>query len=200
MKDLTATQKKVLKFLEEYSGSHGYPPTVREIGARFRILWPAARRHLQSLEKKGFLHITPSKSRGIEIIGAVPAGMRTIPVLGKVRAGEPTLAIEENDGHITVDKAFFSVEDAFSLRVVGDSMKEAGIFHGDFVIVKPQPVIAHGEIGVVIIGNEATVKRILFENDRVTLKPENSDMKPVIYNLDEITIAGKVIGLLRNRM
>jgi SOS regulatory protein LexA len=121
-----------------------------------------------------------------------------VPVLGKVRAGEPTLAIEEVDGHITIDRALFPAEDTFSLRIVGDSMKEAGIFHGDFVIVKPQHIIGHGEIGVVIIGDEATVKRVLFENERVILKPENSNMESVTYNQEEVTIAGKVIGLVRN--
>jgi repressor LexA len=200
MKNLTPTQKNVLEFLKEYSGKHGYPPTVREIGARFGILWPAARRHLQSLQKKGFLHITPSKSRGVEIIGAVPAGVCTIPVVGQVRAGEPMLAIEKIDGHIAVDRALFPVEDTFSLKVVGDSMKEAGIFNGDFAIVKSQNSIEHGEIGVVIIGDEATVKRVLFENGRITLKPENSNMESVTYDPEEVAIAGKVIGLVRNRI
>ncbi|MCX5813712.1 MAG: transcriptional repressor LexA [Proteobacteria bacterium] len=200
MKGLTATQKKVLEFLKAYSGNHGYPPTVREIGAYFGFLWPAARRHLQSLAKKGVLRITPSKSRGIEIVGAATAGTCIVPVLGKVRAGEPTLAIEEIAGHITVDRALFPVEDIFSLKIIGDSMKEAGIFHGDFVIVKPQHIIGHGEIGVVIIGDEATIKRVLFENERVILKPENNNMESVIYNPEEVTIAGKVIGLVRNRI
>ncbi|MCX5807701.1 MAG: transcriptional repressor LexA [Proteobacteria bacterium] len=200
MKGLTATQKKVLEFLKEYSGSHGYPPTVREIGAHFGFLWPAARRHLQSLAKKGVLRITPSKSRGVEVIGVAPAGVCTVPVLGKIRAGEPTLAVEEIDGHISLDRALFPVEDIFSLKVVGDSMKEAGIFHGDFVIVKPQHIIEHGEIGVAIIGDEATVKRILFEDCRVILKPENSNMESVTYSPEEVTIAGKVIGLVRNRI
>jgi len=200
MKGLTTTQKKVLEFLKEYLENHGYPPTVREIGTRFGFLWPAARRHLQSLAKKGVLRITPSKSRGIEIVGATPASTCIVPVLGKIRAGEPTLAIEEIDGHITVDRALFPVEDIFSLKVTGDSMKGAGIFHGDFVIVKPQHIIGHGDIGVVIIGDEATVKRVLLENGRVILKPENNNMESVVYSPDEVTIAGKVIGLVRNRI
>jgi repressor LexA len=200
MKRLTTAQKKVLDFLKEYLEKHGYPPTVREIGNHFGFLWPAARRHLQSLAKKGVLRITPSKSRGIEIVGIAPAGACIIPMLGKIRAGEPILAIEEIDGHITVDRALFPVEDIFSLKVIGDSMKEAGIFHGDFVIVKPQHIIGHGEIGVVIIGDEATVKKVLFEDGRVILKPENSNMESVTYNPEEVTIAGKVIGLVRNRI
>lgn len=201
MKNLTTTQKKVLEFLKEYSGKHGYPPTVREIGTHFGFLWPAARRHLQSLEKKGALRITPSKSRGIEITGFAPAaGVCVVPLVGKVRAGEPILAVEEIDGHITVDRALFPAENTFSLRVTGDSMKEAGILDGDFVIVKPQHAIGHGEIGVVIIGDEATVKRILFENGCVVLKPENSSMESVKYSPEEITVAGKVIGLVRNRI
>jgi repressor LexA len=200
MRDLTETQKRVLQFLRHYTGQHGYPPTVREIGEHFGVLWAGARKHLQSLERKGYVRINPSKSRGIEIMGMQLLSERIIPVAGKIRAGAPTLIIEEIDSHIRVDSSLFPSEDLFSLRVVGESMKEAGIFHGDFVIVKPQSVIDHGEIGVVLIGEEATVKRVLFKGEQVILKPENRGMEPVLYSRDEITIIGKVVGLIRNRI
>jgi len=200
MKGLTEIQKKILEFLKDYTRNHGYPPTVREIGERFKIFWPAARKHLQSLERKGFVRLNPSRSRGIEIVGFQFSGERSIPVVGRIRAGEPTAAIEEIDFHIRIDSSLFPEEDTFSLRVVGDSMRDAGILNGDFVIVKPQSTVGHGNIGVILIGDEATVKRVLFKDELVVLKPENKDMEPLIYRSDEITIIGKVIGLLRNRI
>jgi len=195
---LTETQKRILDFLKDYVKRQGYPPTVREIGEYFHILWPAARNHLKSLEKKGFIHVNPSKSRGIEIKGFKLTVERTIPVAGRIRAGDSMLAVEEIDTQIVVDPVLFPAEDAFSLRVIGDSMKDAGIFDGDYVIVKPQPAIEHGEIGVILIGEEATVKRVLISGKMIILKPENSAMEPREYMAGDLIIAGKVIGLIRN--
>ncbi len=200
MKGLTEIQGKILDFLKAYTGNHGYPPTVREIGERFKIFWSAARKHLQSLERKGFVRLNPTRSRGIEIVGFQFSGERSIPVVGRIRAGEPTVAIEEINSHIRIDSSLFPAEDTFSLRVVGDSMRDAGILNGDFVIVKPQSTVVHGEIGVILIGDEATVKRVLFKDELVMLKPENKQMEPMIYRPEEVSIIGKVIGLLRNRI
>ncbi len=200
MKGLTEIQRKILDFLKAYTGNHGYPPTVREIGERFKIFWPAARKHLQSLERKGFVRLNPTRSRGIEIVGFQFSGERSIPVVGRIRTGEPTVAIEEINSHIRIDSSLFPAEDTFSLRVVGDSMRDAGILNGDFVIVKPQSTVVHGEIGVILIGDEATVKRVLFKDELVMLKPENKQMEPMIYRPEEVSIIGKVIGLLRNRI
>jgi len=200
MKGLTDIQGRILEFLKAYTGNHGYPPTVREIGERFKIFWPAARKHLQSLERKGFVRLNPTRSRGIAIVGFQFSGERSIPVVGRIRAGEPTVAIEESNSHIRIDSTLFPAEDTFSLRVVGDSMKDAGILNGDFVIVKPQSTVGHGEIGVILIGDEATVKRVLFNDELVMLKPENTHMEPMMYRPEEVTIIGKVIGLLRNRI
>lgn len=198
MKGLTGIQGRILEFLKDYTGNHGYPPTVREIGERFKIFWPAARKHLQSLERKGFVRLNPTRSRGIEIVGFQFSGERSIPVVGRIRAGVPTVAIEEINSHIRIDSSLFPAEDTFSLRVVGDSMRDAGILNGDFVIVKPQNTVVHGEIGVILIGDEATVKRVLFKDELVMLKPENKQMEPMIYRPEEVSIIGKVIGLLRN--
>jgi repressor LexA len=197
MKDLTKKQRKVLEFLTSYTKRSGYPPTVREIGEHFGFLWTAARGHLQALGRKGFVKINPSKSRGIEIIGLRPAEGVKIPVAGKIRAGRPILATEDIDAHILIDKSFFPAENAFSLKVTGDSMREAGILDGDFVIVKPQKVIEQGEIGVALIGDEATVKRIFKEKKKIILRPENRDMKSESYDPEEVTIIGKVIGVIR---
>ncbi|NWF52647.1 MAG: repressor LexA [Nitrospirae bacterium] len=197
MKELTRKQRKVLEFLTSYTKKYGYPPTIREIGKHFGFFWTAARGFLKSLEKKGFIKVNPTKSRGIEIIGLKPAEAIKAPLLGKIRAGKPIVAIEEIEAHIFIDKSLFPVENAFALKVTGDSMIEAGIIEGDFVVVKPQKVIENGEIGVVLIGDEATVKRIFKEREKIILKPENKIMKAETYNPDEVTIIGKVVGVIR---
>jgi len=197
MKGLTERQEKIFGFLVEYTRGHGYPPTVREIGAYFGFLWAAARMHLKALEKKGFVRINPSKSRGIEITGIPPGAGLALPVAGTVRAGSPVLAVEDIDAHILVDKALFPAEGAFSLRIKGESMIDAGIFEGDYVIVRPQDSIENGEIGVVLLGDEATVKRVFIKGEQITLKPENRDMEPVSYGPDEVAVIGKVIGVIR---
>ncbi len=197
MKDLTDKQKRILEFLREYTGAHGYPPTVREIGEHFRFLWAAARRHLQALEKKGVIKLRPSKSRGIEIPGLMPSGGFMLPVAGKIRAGRPILAREDIDTHIMIDKSLFPHSDSFSLRVTGDSMIEAGILDGDYLVVKPQKTIENGEIGVVLLEDEATVKRVYKEKGEIVLKPENRDMQATTHNPKEVTIIGKVVGVIR---
>lgn len=200
MKELTKTQRLILEFLKDYLSKYGYPPTVREIGEHFKILWPAARQHLRALEKKGFIQINFSKSRGINIVGTKKGYEKPIPVVGRIMAGEPNFAIEEIDMHIVVDRELFPQVNTFALKVKGDSMREAGIYDGDFVVVKKQNTIEHGEIGVVLIGDDATVKRVLFEDGKIILKPENMSMTPVSYGPNEVSIIGKVIGLIRNRI
>lgn len=197
MKELTDKQKRILEFLKEYTKTHGYPPTVREIGAHFKILWAAARRHLQAIERKGFLKLNPLKSRGIEILSFKPSSGLMLPVAGNIRAGKPILAREDIDTHILIDKSLFPHQDAFALRVTGNSMIEAGIFDGDYVIVSPQKTIENGEIGVVLIEDEATVKRVYKEKMKIILKPENSIMQPTEHSPREVTIIGKVIGVVR---
>ena len=197
MKELTEKQKRILEFLMEYTKDHGYPPTVREIGAHFRFLWAAARGHLQALQRKGFIKLNPSKSRGIEIPGLMPSSGFMLPVAGRIRAGRPILAREDIDAHILIDKSLFPQSDLFSLRVTGDSMIEAGILDGDYVVVRSQKTIENGEIGVVLIEDEATVKRVYKEKKKIVLKPENKNMNPSVQNPDEVTIIGKVVGVIR---
>ena len=197
MKGLTQKQKRIYEFLVEFMQKHGYPPTVREIGEYFGFLWSAARGHLQALERKGFIRINPLKSRGIEIKGLGFAGGFAVPVAGRVRAGKPILAVEDIETRLVVDKSLFPARDAFALRITGDSMVEAGIWDGDYVIVKPQESVNNGEIVVVLIGDESTVKRIYLKKEGITLKPENRNMKPETYKPGEVQIIGKVIGVVR---
>ncbi|MEK6657233.1 MAG: transcriptional repressor LexA [Nitrospirota bacterium] len=197
MKELTPRQRSIFEFLIKFIKKQGYPPTVREIGEHFGFLWPAASGHLRALERKGFIRINPLRSRGIEIKGIKEAAGFTVPVIGKVTAGKPILAVEDIEGHMLIDKTLFKTEDAFSLRIKGESMIGAGILDGDYVIVKPQTSIESGEIAVALIGDEATVKRIYTKKTQIILKPENKDMKPVAYNPDSVKIIGKVIGVVR---
>lgn len=197
MKELTTKQKHILDFLIEHTKNHGYPPTVREIGNHFRFLWAAARAHLKAIERKGFIKLNPAKSRGIDILSLKLSAGFMLPVAGKIRAGRPMLAREDIDAHILVDKSLFPHEDAFSLRVTGDSMIEAGILNGDYVLVRPQKTIENGGIGIVLIDDEATVKRVYKEKKKIILRPENKDMKPTIHTPDEVTVIGKVVGVIR---
>lgn len=194
---LTERQKNILCFITSFAMKHGYPPTIREIGEHFGFLWPAARGHLKALERKGAIKINPSKSRGIEIMGLNPSEGLTIPVAGRIRAGSPALAVEDIESHILIDKNLFKSEGLFSLKVMGDSMIDAGIFDGDYVIVNPQSAIKSGEIGVALIGDEATVKRVLLTKGKIKLKPENKAMETVAYNTNEVTILGRVVGVIR---
>ena len=198
MDNLTDRQQAILDFLKAYAERHGYPPTFREIGEHFKFGWAAARTHLKAIERKGFLKIIPSRSRGIELPDRqnAPQG-RMIPVAGRIRAGQPILAYEDIESHIFIDSTMFPAEDAFSLQVTGDSMIEAGIYNGDYVVVKPQQVINNGEIGIALIGDEATVKRVYIDKSRITLRPENSTMQPMTYRADEVSIIGKVLGVIR---
>lgn len=197
MKELTLRQRNILEFLVRFIKKQGYPPTVREIGEHFGFLWPAARGHLRALERKGLIRINQLKSRGIEIKGLTETQGFRAPVIGRVTAGKPILAVEDIEGHILIDKTLFKTEDAFSLKIKGESMIDAGIHDGDYVIVQPQASVENGEIGVVLIDDEATVKRIYIKKAQIILKPENKDMKPASYNSDSVKIIGKVIGVVR---
>jgi len=198
MDNLTERQQAILDLLKVYAVRHGYPPTFREVGEHFGFGWAASRTHLKAIQRKGFLKTIPSRSRGIEILDRhMPSQGRMIPVAGRTRAGQPILAYEDIESHIFVDSSLFPAEDAFSLMVMGDSMIDAGIYNGDYVVVKPQQVIKNGEIGIALIGDEATVKRLYIHKGEITLKPENSTMQPVTYKASEVSIIGKVLGVIR---
>lgn len=196
-KSLTPRQSSILDFLKDYISQHGYPPTIADISRHFGFYQGAAKGHLSSLQKKGYIKINPNTSRGIEILGMGIREAIPVAVLGKIRAGEPIYTVEEIDRHIYVDKDLFPSHNPFSLKVTGDSMKDAGILEGDFVIVNPEVVIENGDIAVVLIGDEATAKRVYIQGDEVLLKPENKDMQPKRYKLCDVSMLGKVIGVIR---
>ena len=196
---LTSRQRQILDFILAQIDSRGVPPTMREIGVQFGISSPnGVRDHLLALQRKGYLKRTPEKSRSLEVAEALRRD-RGKPILGHIAAGKPILAEENFQGLLNLNTLFGRDAAIYALRVEGDSMINAGIFHGDFVIVKHQPKIEHGEIGVVYIDDEATVKRIFVEGDRLRLQPENDAMDPVVIARDDdrLRVGGKVIGVVR---
>ena len=201
METLTDKQARVLEFLKDHARKQGYPPTMREIGEHFGFSFPAAKGHLSALERKGYIKLEPGKSRGIDIIGDEEeplAEALSLPLAGNIRAGDPLTALREYDERISVDSNLFGDSNSFVLKVQGDSMYEAGIFDGDFVIIRPQSYIEDGQIGVALVGeDEATVKKIHFDGPHVTLVPCNPTLSPVTHLAMDVQILGKVMGLIR---
>ena len=200
--DLTTRQKKVLNFLKDYIRKQGFPPTLREIASHFGLKGPKApQKSLSILERKGYIRKLPGGSRAIEVLGSLQALSQTIslPIVGRVQAGEPILALENIEGYINFDRSMVSSEDVFLLRVQGESMIEAHIQDGDFALVKPQKDAENGEIVVVLIEDEATIKRIFKKRDLLRLEPANPQMEPIVVRKGEkkVAIVGKVIGIFR---
>jgi repressor LexA len=200
-----------LAFIRSFTTRHGVPPTVREIGDKFKVTPRAAFDHLRALERKGMLqrrHSAGRTSRALTLTesGAV-AGFRAVPVLGRVAAGTPLLAAENREGELPFASTALpnGGEDVFALRVRGDSMIEAHICDGDLVLVRRQETAQSNDIVVAMVASEATgegeatVKRYLRDGARVVLKPENPTMSPIVLDPKEreLRILGKVIGLLR---
>jgi repressor LexA len=196
----TERQKAIYDFIQETMARRGMPPTLREIGGKFGIASTnGVEKHLLALERGGHITRERGKSRGI----AVTSGSRresTVPLLGRVAAGVPVLSPENREGDVAVDQALFDIRSAqavFALGVRGDSMIEAHILDGDTVLVREQVTAANGEIVVVLVDGEATVKRIFFEDERVRLQPENRMMEPRFIDQGDLHIVGKVVGVMR---
>jgi len=201
-KTLTIKQSTVLAFLNDFFARHGYPPTVREIARELKMAGPhSAKRFLDMLEAKGYIRKVAKSSRAIEILtNQNLKHTRTVPVVGRVRAGLPLLAQENIEGTLVLDRSLARFKDSFFLRVLGDSMIDAHIKDGDFVLVNPQPNVLNGEIAVVLLnGEEATLKRFFKEGDTIRLIPDNPSMKPIILKAadTEVKIVGKVVALVR---
>ena len=188
-------QEKILAYIQQEIHIRGYAPSVREIGEAVGLKSTSTvHGHLQRLEKKGLLHRDAMKPRAIGIMKPYEADsqfddadVRRLPVVGRVAAGSPIYA-EENP-------LILSDGDHFILRVCGDSMIQAGIFSGDYIVVKKQAHANNGEIVVALIEDEATVKRFYKENGHFRLQPENDAMEPIIVNT--VDILGKVVSLFR---
>lgn len=203
MEKLTSRQNDVLNFVKSYIVSHGYPPTVREIGKALDISSPATiHAHLKNLEKKGFIRKDNSKNRAIELLvdNEFDKGNDEtvkVPLLGKITAGSPIEAIEMPDEFFSLPAYLLPRgKEVFTLKVSGCSMINAGIFDGDIVIVERRNSARNGEIVVAMtLDNEVTLKTFYKESDHFRLQPENDTMEPIILN--NVTILGKAIGLYR---
>ena len=204
---LTERQRQILDFLMKYVDSHGYPPTVREIGEAVGLASPSTvHAHLANLERAGLLRRDPTKPRAIELrreprpTPASAADVHKLPLVGEVAAGGPLLAEENIEDYLAVPEPLSRGGEEFLLRAKGDSMVNAGILDGDFVVVRRQSDAKNGEIVVALAGedestDEATVKRFFRENGRVRLQPENDALEPIYAK--HVQILGKVIGVFR---
>src|SRR5437773_12409145 len=211
MRELTDKQREVLGFIRSFTARHTVPPTVREIGERFRVTPRAAFDHLRALERKGALQRRASArrtSRALTPTEPSPASAyRSIPILGRIAAGGPRLAEENREGELPLAPSSLpgNGEDVFALRVRGDSMIDAHICDGDLVLVRRQDSAQPNDIVVAMVESEAggdpeaTVKRFLRDGPRVVLKPENPTMTPIVLDPTRraVKYLGKVVGLLR---
>ncbi|MEB3102714.1 transcriptional repressor LexA [Ferviditalea candida] len=203
MSKISSRQQAILEFIKQEVRDKGYPPSVREIGEAVGLASSSTvHGHLERLEKKGLIRRDPTKPRAIEILNGdddsamFPLSVARVPLIGKVTAGMPITATENIEDYFPLPEHFVRDENVFMLSVVGDSMIEAGIHNGDFVIVRQQQTANNGDIVVAMTEeDEATVKRFYKEKDHIRLQPENSSMKPIYLN--SVTILGKVIGLFR---
>jgi len=201
--DLTKRQQEIFDFIKRYSAGHGYPPTVRDIGKAVGLASSSTvHAHLANLEKLGLLRRDPTKPRAIELmdraVGQVKSIVRpaSLPLIGQVAAGSPVLAEENIEEYVEVPRVAGGDEGEYVLRVRGESMKDAGILPGDYVVVRPQETAVDGEIVVALIGEEATVKRFFREPDHIRLQPENAAMEPIRSR--DVKILGRVVGLFRS--
>ncbi|MSW87330.1 MAG: transcriptional repressor LexA [Actinobacteria bacterium] len=188
-----------------FTGEHGYPPTVRDIGKAVGLTSSSTvHAHLANLEKLGLLRRDPTKPRAMELVDRATRGVKGfvsgpgLPVVGHVAAGSPTVAEELIEDHVEVPQQAGGRDGQFVLRVRGDSMIDAGILDGDLVVVAEAKEARDGEIVVALVGedSEATVKRFFKEGKKVRLEAENKAYKPIIT--DQVQLVGRVVGLMRD--
>ena len=197
--NLTKRQQEIFDFVKRYVGEHGYPPTVRDIGKAIGLTSSSTvHAHLGNLERLGLLRRDPTKPRAIEVLvdkakQSVKAGL---PVVGAVAAGAPVLAEENIEEYVPVPPLAGGDSGEYILRIRGESMKNAGMLEGDYVVVRPQEDATDGEIVVALVGEEATVKRFFRETDHVRLQPENETMEPI--RSKDVRVLGRVVGLFRS--
>ena len=208
---LNKREKAILKFIEKQIGINGYPPSVREIGKAVDLKSTATvHGYIASLEKKGYIKKESQKGRTLKLLkgGAIEGQQSTfdkevyssremvdVPVIGKITAGEPILAVENVTDTFPIPLDFVGSGESFMLTVRGESMIEAGILDGDYILVRKQKTATNGEIVVALIEDEATVKTFYKEKDHIRLQPENSSMDPII--VPTCQILGRVAGVFR---
>ena len=217
-KTLTGRQREIFTYIQTRI-KEGYPPTIREIGGEFGFSEKAAHDHLNALEKKKYIKREDGKPRAISILKEADPKLATskwlegqnanlalaevqrdiveIPIFGRVAAGAPLLASQNIEGTLPMPTRMLNDHECFALRITGSSMIGVGILDGDFVIVRRQANADPGDIVVALVDDEATVKRFFIDGDRVRLQPENPTIEPNLFDIKDVMILGKVIGLHR---
>jgi repressor LexA len=203
---ISSRQQSILEFIKNEVKDKGYPPSVREIGEAVGLASSSTvHGHLDRLEKKGMIRRDPTKPRAIEILDgdeidddmSFTIPVARVPLIGRVTAGVPILATENIEDYFPIPAHYVGDYNVFMLTIIGESMIEAGILDGDNVIVRQQQTANNGDIVVAMTDeDEATVKRFYKEAGHFRLQPENSSMEPII--LKQVTILGKVVGLMRD--
>jgi repressor LexA len=193
MEKLTPKQKEILDHITHAAADTGCTPTIREIAASFKLSIGAIQKHLKALVKKGYLKHKAGLARGLEPANRKP--LAAVPVLGRVPAGLPVPPLEDAGDFLYVDKNILRSGNYYALKVKGDSMTGAGIFEGDLIVVRQQPVAEDGEIVVALVEGEATVKKLRKKGDTVYLEAANPKYAPIEAN--EISVLGKVVYLTR---
>lgn len=196
---VTPRQQRILDFIAQTVRDRGYPPTVREIGEAVGLTSSSSvHAQLANLERMGLLHKDPTKPRAVTL-DRPKADAVAVPLVGRIAAGTPTLAAEDVEGYVAVPQEFASDAEHFALTVQGDSMIGAGIFTGDLVIVRAQDTAADGDIVAALLPGpaeeEATVKRLGHDGERVMLIPENPALEP--FEMADGRILGKVVAVMR---
>ena len=210
-KELNSREKDILKFIEKQVAEVGYPPSVREIGKAVGLSSTATvHAYLSKLEEKGYIKKENQKGRTLRLLKGLNKKttepqtekqfysgreLVNVPVIGKITAGAPILAVENITDNFLIPVDFVGNSESFMLTVSGESMIEAGIFDGDYILVKRQNVARNGEIVVAMIDDEATVKTFFMEDNHIRLQPENSTMDPIIVK--DCQVLGKVVGVFR---
>lgn len=199
MRDLTPKQQQIFDFILKSLRNYGTIPSVREIASAFGFSSTnAVNCHLEALTKKGYINRRYGTARNIEIAPDYLYPERGLPIIGRVAAGTPIDAIENLEGYLDLDQ-IYEHGSHYALRIAGDSMIEAGLWDGDYAIVRHQPSVETGEIGVAIIDDEATVKRFNWlANGTLQLIPENEAYEPFMVDTDsDFRVGGKVVGMHR---
>lgn len=196
MRPISEKQKQILRFIQEYTASEGYPPAVREIAAAVGLRSPSSvHAHVKHLRELGYLEQSEGKTRTVKLAGQT--GTSTVPLLGKVAAGQPILAVEQAEAILHVDLHGRSGS-YFALHIQGDSMIDAGILNGDVIVVRRQGYAQQGQIVVAVIEDEATCKRLEKKDGHVWLMPENEAYAPIPG--DDARILGVVVKVMRDYM
>ena len=193
-------QREILEYIKAEILNKGYPPAVREICEAVKLKSTSSvHAHLETLEKNGYIRRDPTKPRAIEIVdenfNLTRREMVNVPIVGRVAAGEPILAVENIENYFPIPAEFMPNEQTFILQVQGESMVNAGILDGDYILVEQQTTANDGDMVVELVDDSATVKTFYKENGYYRLQPENDFMEPIIVS--DVMIMGKVIGTFR---